>query len=102
MWIRGGSTFCQPDAQPNSLVLVAAMTTNRENVHRLSFRGNGVSVGDLVQRWGQPDSLKKRRGLFYARWDEGVSAYVDPVATAAEFIDILPVVSVIVELPSWE
>ncbi len=97
MWIRGGSIACRPEEQPNGLVLLSATTTNHEAIHQLSFRAYEVYVGDLIERLGQPDSVKKHRGLFYARWEEGVAAFVDPVSSAAEFIDLLPVVSVIVE-----
>jgi hypothetical protein len=97
MWIRGGSTSCQPDRQQSGLMLILAMTTNHEDISQLSFRAEGVYVGDLVARWGQPDSVRKRSGMFYVTWGDGVSAFVDPVNPAAEFIDLLPIASVIMK-----
>jgi hypothetical protein len=97
MWVRGGSTTCRADGQVNGLMLVSANSNNRQDIHQLSFRASNVYVGNLVERWGYPDSVKIRNGLYYASWDEGVTAYVDPVSVSAEFIDLLPVVLVVVE-----
>jgi hypothetical protein len=65
--------YCQIHPEDGPIVMVT-VTVRDGAVQRLSFIVQDILFGDLVQRWGRPDTLHKGGRFYVARWSEGVYA----------------------------
>ncbi len=68
-----GAIYCQikPDGGPIRLI---SITTRDGRIFTVSFMGDGLRVGDLVQQWGRPDEVSKGKASFRAKWHQGIVA----------------------------
>jgi hypothetical protein len=65
--------YCQIHPR-NGLFLSVSIIGQDDTIRALSFGVQGLRVGDLVQRWGRPDVVQKRRRYYLIRWGEDIYA----------------------------
>ena len=53
------------------------VTADDAEISVICFRANGLQVGDLVYRWGRPDSVQHTRRHYTLRWHNGIYATAD-------------------------
>jgi hypothetical protein len=83
-------TICEITAG-EELFQTIMVTFQDGRIQDLLFRGgDSYKVGDLVLRWGTPDTIEKREESFLLQWESGVSAIV---ASDDRFHHLLPVQS---------
>lgn len=50
------------------------LTLKGGTIAKMSFMGNGVQVGDMIQQWGRPDSIVHQYGMYTLTWNAGIVA----------------------------
>lgn len=63
----------------NGPFLAVSVVGQDDTIRALSFRVQGLRVGDLVQRWGRPNVVQKRKRYYLMRWGEDIYATVHTV-----------------------
>jgi hypothetical protein len=73
--VANGGFLCaiEPKQGPFSAINVTAQD---EEIFVVSFYPNDLQVGDLVYRWGRPDSVRHARRGYTLTWNAGVYATV--------------------------
>jgi hypothetical protein len=67
----GFHCYIRIDDGPFELVTVKA---NDAEISSICFSASDLRVGDLVYRWGRPDSVQRAKGRYFLRWNRGIFA----------------------------
>jgi hypothetical protein len=63
----------------NGPFLSVSIVGQDDMIQALSFTVKGLRVGDLIQRWGRPSVVQKRKRYYLIRWGEAIYATVHTV-----------------------
>lgn len=81
------------DVSPFEWVIASV---DNDYFQKIKFHAEGLSVGDLVRRWGRPAFVAGNEHYFYVRWEQGLFAIVEPGGRTGQFDYLLPVQHLIV------
>jgi hypothetical protein len=91
-------TDCEIHSSDGPFVSVTSSVFDGKFV-RTWFSERNLSIGDIVQHWGRPDTVAKDARSFYVFWNEqGLLGIIDPVGAIGSFNYMRPVESFTISL----